>query len=151
MGRPRTRPSLNTLDNASTANRGGPEATTPGSDVIANPARAPPSSATNTPVPTLIRDVFPARTVTMSVSVVISGMGLVAIPAPFLARWLIDSTGFRSLSWFTLICLAVLAPMILLTTAESNLRLHSRLDLVGAVLLGAGIGGVLVGISFGPD
>ncbi|WP_433610032.1 hypothetical protein [Prescottella agglutinans] len=84
-------------------------------------------------------------------SVVISGMGLVAIPAPFLARWLIDSTGFRSLFWFTLICLAVLAPMILLTTAESNLRLHSRLDLVGAVLLGAGIGVVLVGISFGPD
>lgn len=100
---------------------------------------------------TLIRDVFPKRTVTMSVSVVISGMGLVAIPAPFLAGWLIDNFGFRSLFWFTLICLAVLAPMILLTTAESNLRLHSRLDLVGAVLLGTGIAGVLVGISFGPD
>nr|WP_241565990.1 MFS transporter [Prescottella agglutinans] len=100
---------------------------------------------------TLIRDVFPKRTVTMSVSVVISGMGLVAIPAPFLAGWLIDNFGFRSMFWFTLICLAVLAPMIMLTTDESNLRLRSRLDLVGAILLGTGIAGVLVGVSVGPD
>ncbi|WP_430330921.1 MFS transporter [Rhodococcus sp. ACT016] len=100
---------------------------------------------------TLIRDVFPKRTVAMSVSVVISGMGLVAIPAPFLAGWLIDNFGFRSMFWFTLICLAVLAPMILLTTSESNMRLRSRLDVFGAILLGTGIGGVLVGVSFGPD
>ncbi|WFR74746.1 MFS transporter [Prescottella defluvii] len=100
---------------------------------------------------TLIRDVFPERTVAMSVSVVISGMGLVAIPAPFLAGWLIDTFGFRSMFWFTLICLVVLAPMILLTTDESNLRLRSRLDLIGAVLLGTGIAGVLVGVSFAPE
>ncbi|MFM1726883.1 MFS transporter [Prescottella soli] len=100
---------------------------------------------------TLIRDVFPKRTIAMSVSVVISGMGLVAIPAPFLAGWLVDNFGFRSMFWFTLICLVVLAPMILLTTDESNQRLHSRLDLVGAILLGTGIGSALVGISFGPD
>jgi len=100
---------------------------------------------------TLIRDVFPARTVAMSVSIVISGMGLVAVPAPFLAGWLIDTFGFRSLFWFTLICLVVLAPMILFTTDESNLRLRSRLDLVGALLLGTGIAGVLVGVSFAPE
>ncbi|MDG3014506.1 MFS transporter [Speluncibacter jeojiensis] len=100
---------------------------------------------------TLIRDVFPPRTVAMSVSVSISGMGLVAIPAPFLAGWLIDNFGFRSLFWFTLICLVVLAPVIMLTTDESPVRLSSRLDWVGAVLLGLGLAGVLMAVSFGPD
>ncbi|WP_345348990.1 MFS transporter [Rhodococcus olei] len=100
---------------------------------------------------TLIRDVFPPRTVAMSVSIAISGMGLVAIPAPFLTGWLIDNFGFRSVFWFTLICLGVLGPLIFMTTDESPVRLRSKIDLVGAVLLGAGIAGVLIGVSFGPD
>lgn len=100
---------------------------------------------------TLIRDVFPPRTVAMSVSVAISGMGLVAVPAPFLAGWLIDTYGFRSLFWFTLICLLVLAPIILLTTDESPVRLRVGLDWWGAILLGLGLAAVLVAISFGPE
>ncbi|MFC9788126.1 MFS transporter [Rhodococcus sp. NPDC127528] len=100
---------------------------------------------------TLIRDVFPRRTVAMAVSVAISGMGLVAIPAPFLTGWLVDNFGFRSVFWFTLICLCVLGPLILATTDESPVRLRSRIDLVGAALLGAGIAGVLIGVSFAPE
>lgn len=98
----------------------------------------------------LIRDVFPAKTVALAVSIATSGMGLVAIPAPFIAGWLIDDFGFRGIFWFMLIGLAVLGLMILATTAESPVRLRGRMDLVGAVLLGAGLAGVLVGVSMGP-
>lgn len=99
---------------------------------------------------TLINDVFPKRTVEMSASVATSSMGLSVIPAPFLAGWLIDSFSFHSLFWFMLACLIVIATTILLTTSESTQRVKSRIDLVGAVLLGAGIAGLLGGISFGP-
>ncbi|GAA3666593.1 MFS transporter [Nocardioides ginsengisoli] len=98
----------------------------------------------------LIRDVFPPRTVALAVSVATSGMGLIAIPAPFLTGWLIDNHGFRSIFWFALIGLAVLGVLIALTTDESPLRSKARLDFVGAILLGGGIAGVLVAVSFGP-
>ncbi|NUS90859.1 MAG: MFS transporter [Nocardia sp.] len=98
----------------------------------------------------LIRDVFPAKTIALAVSIATSGMGLIAIPAPFLTGWLIDNHGFRSIFWFFVIGLAVLGALIFLTTAESPVRLRSRIDLLGAVLLGGGIAGVLVAVSFGP-
>lgn len=100
---------------------------------------------------TLILDVFPKRTVSMSVSIVMSGMGLAAIPAPFLAGWLIGSFGSLGIFWFMFICLIVCVPLMRFTTAESSSRQHSQLDPVGAVLLGAGIAGVLLGISFAPQ
>lgn len=99
----------------------------------------------------LIRDVFPAKTIALAVSIATSGMGLIAIPAPFLTGWLIDNHGFRSIFWFFVIGLVALAAMIALSTDESPVRLPSRLDLVGAVLLGAGIAGILVAVSFGPS
>ena len=98
----------------------------------------------------LIRDVYPPKTVALSVSITTGGMGLITIPAPWVTGWLIDNWGFRSVFWFTLITLAVLGPMIFLTTPETQVRLRSRIDPVGAVLLCAGVAGVLVGVSFGP-
>ncbi|MGW0180928.1 MFS transporter [Nocardia sp. NPDC003345] len=98
----------------------------------------------------LIRDVFPARTIALAVSIATSGMGLIAIPAPFLTGWLIDNHGFRSIFWFFVIGLVILGALILLTTAESPVRLRSRIDLPGAILLGGGIAGVLIAVSFGP-
>ncbi|MFF0816694.1 MFS transporter [Rhodococcus sp. NPDC003318] len=98
----------------------------------------------------LIRDVFPAKTVALAVSIATSGMGLIAIPAPFLTGWLIDNHGFRSIFWFFVVGLVVLAAMIVASTDESQVRLRSSIDLIGAVLLGAGIAGVLVAVSFGP-
>ncbi|MGW5074472.1 MFS transporter [Rhodococcus sp. NPDC004095] len=98
----------------------------------------------------LVRDVFPQRTVALAVSIATSGMGLIAIPAPFLTGWLIDNHGFRSIFWFFVIGLVVLGAMIVVSTDESAVRLRSRIDLIGAVLLGAGIAGVLIAVSFGP-
>ncbi|MCL2534093.1 MAG: MFS transporter [Nocardiaceae bacterium] len=99
----------------------------------------------------LIRDVFPQKTVALAVSIATSGMGLIAIAAPFLTGWLLDDFGFRSIFWFFVICLVVLGGLIQLTTPESNVRLRSRIDLVGAILLGAGIAGILIAVSFGPS
>ncbi len=98
----------------------------------------------------LIRDVYPPMKVALAVSIATSGMGLIAIPSPWLTGWLLDTWGFRSIFWLFVICLAVLAAAIALTTDESPVRLRSRIDLVGAVLLGSGVAGILVGVSFGP-
>jgi len=98
----------------------------------------------------LIRDVYPPRKVALSVSIATAGMGLIAIPSPWLTGWLLDTWGFRSIFWFLAICLALLGVVIAATTGESDVRLRVRIDYIGAVLLGGGLAGVLIGISFGP-
>lgn len=98
----------------------------------------------------LIRDVYPKRTVPLAVSIATSGMGVITVLAPFLAGWLIDDFGFRSIFWFAVIGLTVLAVLITLTTRESAVRTDGRLDPIGASLLSAGLAGILVAISFGP-
>ncbi len=98
----------------------------------------------------LIRDVFPKKTVALAVSVTTSGLGLIAIPAPFITGWLLDDYGFRSIFWLFVIGLAVFGTMIALTTGESTVRVRSRVDFAGALLLGFGIAGILVAVSFGP-
>ncbi|MFM1722053.1 MFS transporter [Rhodococcus sp. PAM 2766] len=99
----------------------------------------------------LIRDVYPPRTVTMAVSVSTTGMGLIAVPAPFFTGWIVDNFGFRGVFWFFVIGLSLLAALIRVTTEESPIRLPGRIDLIGATLLGMGLAGLLLGISFGPD
>ncbi|WP_347955471.1 MFS transporter [Gordonia aichiensis] len=99
----------------------------------------------------LIRDVFPRKTVPMAVSICTAGCGLITVAAPFLTGWLIDGFGWRSLFWFFAAVLVVCLVMILLTTPESTVRLRASLDVLGAVLLGAGLAGLLVAVSFGPQ
>ncbi|MFC9978445.1 MFS transporter [Gordonia sp. NPDC127522] len=99
----------------------------------------------------LIRDIYPPRTVPMSVAIATSGMGLISIPVPFLTGWLIDSFGWRSIFWFFAIVIAVTGVLILVTTDESLYRLKARIDPLGAVLLGGGIGAVLIAVSFGTS
>ncbi|WAC53981.1 MFS transporter [Gordonia sp. SL306] len=99
----------------------------------------------------LIRDVFPPKAVALAVSIATTGMGLVAVPAPFLTGWLIDDFGFRSIFWFLFAVVVAIGFAILVTVDESPLRVRTTVDLVGAVLLGAGLAGVLVGVSFGPS
>ncbi|MFF3567491.1 MFS transporter [Nocardia jiangxiensis] len=97
----------------------------------------------------LIRDIFPRRTVALAVSVCTSGLGLIATVAPFLSGWLVDAYGFRGVFWFLTIGLVIFGALILLSTPETPVRLRSRVDILGAVLLGAGLAGVLIAISFG--
>lgn len=99
----------------------------------------------------LIRDVFPPKIVPMAVAIATSGMGVVTIPLPFFAGWLVDSLGLRSIFWFTAIILVIAVGLIIATTPESPVRLRARIDPIGALLLGGGVGGVLVAISVGES
>ncbi|MEV0856376.1 MFS transporter [Nocardia fluminea] len=98
----------------------------------------------------LIRDVFPPRTIALAVSIVTTMIGLATIVTPFLTEWLLDAYGFRGVFWFSSIVLGVLAVAVALTTAESSVRLHARVHGVGAVVLGAGVASGLIGVSRGP-
>lgn len=98
----------------------------------------------------LIRDVFPKKIVPLAVSIATVGLGVVAVPAPFLTGYLLDNHGFRSIFWFFVVLLAVAAALMLVLD-ESTVRVNSSIDFLGAGLLGAGIAGVLIGLSFGPS
>lgn len=99
----------------------------------------------------LIRDVYPHKIVPLAVAIATSGMGLISVPMPFITGWLIDGFGWRSLFWFFTIILVVVGVGITMTTDETSYRLRSRIDPIGAGLLGAGIGGILIAVSFGAD
>ncbi|RVW06948.1 MFS transporter [Prescottella agglutinans] len=99
----------------------------------------------------LMRDVFPPKTLALAVSLAAGGMGLMTIPSPFITGVLVDAWGFRSIFWFLFVALVVMAPLVVLTTEETPVRNPARLDVVGAVLLGGGLAAILAGISFGPS
>lgn len=98
----------------------------------------------------LMRDVYPRKVLALSVSVATAGMGLIAVPAPWLTGWLLDGWGYKSVFWFFAIAIGVLAVVLRLSTDESALRVRASADVPGALLLGAGLAGVLVGVSFAP-
>ncbi|MET7896568.1 MFS transporter [Streptomyces mirabilis] len=99
----------------------------------------------------LIRDVYPPRTVPLAVSICTGGLGLAAVITPFLNGWLLDTWGWRAVFVFDLLWVTVMVVAIPFTTPESPLRIRARLDLFGAVLLGGGAAAVLVAVSFGPQ
>jgi len=97
----------------------------------------------------LMRDVYPKRIVPMAVSIAMTGVGVFLVLAPFLVGWLLGSYGFQGIFVLDLVSIVVLGVLIMLSTPETPVRLHSRVDVLGAVLLGAGIVGILVAISQG--
>jgi len=99
----------------------------------------------------LIRDTFPEKTIALAVSIATSGLGLIAIVVPFIAGWMLDSWSWRSIFWFFFIALCVLTPLVFVSTKESPVRVRSKIDFLGAALLGAGIAGILIGVSFGQE
>lgn len=97
----------------------------------------------------LMRDVYPRSILPLATAVSMTGIGVFSVGTPFLIGWLIDTWGFRGLFAFDVAWMAILTPLLLLTTPESPLRVPSRVDFAGAGLLGSGLGVVLVGVSFG--
>jgi MFS family permease len=97
----------------------------------------------------LMRDVYPRRILPLASAVSMTGTGIIGVGMPFLIGWLLDTWGFRGLFAFDIVWMAVLTPLLLLTTPESPRRVPSRVDFLGAGLLGVGLGVVLIGISFG--
>ncbi|MER5787399.1 MFS transporter [Streptomyces sp. NPDC001980] len=97
----------------------------------------------------LIRDVYPSRTLPLAASISVTGIGAFGVGVPFLVGWLLDTFGFRGMYTFNVIVMVVLAALIRLTTQETPLRHPARADYAGAVLLGAGVALVLVAVSQG--
>lgn len=97
----------------------------------------------------LVRDVLPADQVPLGLGVLSTGLGLSAVIGPFAGGALIDHLGFRSVFWFGLIYVAVVAPLFWWVVPESTVRLRRRLDILGALLVGGGIGLILLVVSQG--
>ncbi|MEU1521010.1 MFS transporter [Nocardia rhamnosiphila] len=91
----------------------------------------------------LIRDVFPKALIAFAVTVTFTGAGVLFVVAPFIAGWMIDTFGALSVFWFLAIYQIGCIAGVLLLLPESPLRVKSRLDWLGALLLGGG-GAILV-------
>ena len=97
----------------------------------------------------IVRDLMPRRWVPVTVGVIGTGLGFSAIVGPMIAGWLADAFGWRSVFWFLLIYIAVISPVFAATVPETPLRARQRLDWLGAVLLGTGVGTSLIYLSEG--
>ena len=99
----------------------------------------------------IVRDLMPRRWIPVTVGVIGTGLGFSAIIGPIIAGWLTDAWSWRSVFWFLLIYMAVIMPIFMLAVPETPLRVRQRLDWLGAVLLGAGVGMSLIYLSEGSS
>lgn len=97
----------------------------------------------------LMRDIYPRRVIPFATSVSLTGTGVLATFVPFAVGYVLDNHGFRALFLMDACYVLVIAVVVLVITPESPRRLPAKLDLVGAVLIAAGIGILLLGVSMG--
>lgn len=95
----------------------------------------------------LIRDVFPENYRAMSIGIATNGVGVVTILGPFLAGYLIDNFSISSVFWFVAAISLIGAAGTIALVPESEERNQSRIDVLGAVGLVAGLLPVLYGLS----
>lgn len=101
-------------------------------------------------VPSLIRDVFPTKTIPLAVSLSLSGSGLLTVGSALFIGPIIEHLGFRATFWIPALIGAVTLVLIMLVVPESEVRAErTPIDWVGAVLLGGGMFAVLAAVSFG--
>ncbi|WP_245669236.1 MFS transporter [Nocardia speluncae] len=97
----------------------------------------------------LVRDIMPRDFVPIALGVVATGIGMSAVAGPFIAGWLIDGFGFRSVFWFLAIYVAALIPLYAAVVPESPVRADRPVDYLGTALLGPGVAVLLIGVSKG--
>ncbi len=102
-------------------------------------------------IPALIRDTFPRRTVPLAVSMTACGAGILSIAAALMVGRVIDGLGWRATFWLPALVGVILMVVVRLAVPEGIVRAGAgrSLDLMGAALLGGGVGGVLLAISMG--
>ena len=97
----------------------------------------------------LVRDLFPRRWIPIAIGFVGTGLAMSSILGPLLCGLLTNYYSWRSVLWFLVIFTVVMIPLLAVIVPESPVRVRQRLDIPGAILLGAGVGGVLVYLSEG--
>ncbi|ULN49545.1 MFS transporter [Mycolicibacterium goodii] len=85
------------------------------------------------------------------VGILTSGSSIVGIVEPFLMQPVIESFGFRGVFVVAALLAATAAACVRLFIPESPIRTGGRIDVVGALLLGCGLGATLAYISLGSD
>jgi MFS family permease len=97
----------------------------------------------------LVRDIMPRSWVPISIGFIGTGLGVSAVAAPLIGGLLTDHFSWRAVFWFLAIYMAVMIPLFAAFVPESKVRQRQRLDLAGALLIGAGLATVLVYLSQG--
>lgn len=98
---------------------------------------------------TLIRDTFPVRMQSISISIANTGVGAVGVGSLLVAGVLIDHLGMRSVFWFAFGFCAVGALLAAIVVPETPIRSRSRIDWLGAALVTASMFVVMFGLSRG--
>ena len=99
----------------------------------------------------LVRDIMPRSWVPITIAFVGSGLGVSGILAPVIGGLLTNHYSWRSVFWFLAIYLAVTLLLFVLIVPESRVRVRQRLDVLGTVLLGGGLGAVTLYLSEGTS
>jgi MFS family permease len=99
----------------------------------------------------LVRDIMPRSWVPITIGFVGTGLGMSAIIAPLIGGVLTDHYSWRSVFWFLVIYMAISVPLFAAIVPESRVRQRQRLDVLGTVLIGLGLGGVFVYLSEGGN
>lgn len=99
----------------------------------------------------LIRDLLPRRYVPLGIGITATGLGFSALLAPLLGGWMVDNFSWRAIFWFLFGYTVVMFPLVIAIVPESRLRVRERLDVVGALLLAAGAGLILLYLDKGQD
>lgn len=97
-----------------------------------------------------IRQMFPARVGMTSVGIVTSGSAILGIASPFLFEAVVKAFDFRAVFVVSAALAFIAAIAVRAFLPESPVHVRSRLDVVGALLLGLGLAGVLAYISLAP-
>jgi MFS family permease len=101
-------------------------------------------------VPSLVRDLFPPKTMAVATALSATGSGVLSIVFSFLSGSVILAFGYQGTFWVPAIVAAVVVVLVVFFVPESPLRSQNgSFDVLGAVLLGAGLTGVLLAVSLG--
>jgi len=97
----------------------------------------------------LMRDIFPKRMLALAVSISTAGIGLTGIVGPYISGWLIDRYHYRGVFYFLALLPLVLGALIFFFVPESPIKVRTRIDWLGGLLLGASLSLLLVALSEG--
>ena len=95
----------------------------------------------------LMRDTFPKRLLPMAIAVATSGSGIATLIGPYTAGQMAEHLGVRSVFWLVTVITVAGGLLTWLLVPESPVRTRERLDWLGALLLTAGVGGILYAVS----